>query len=233
MSRAVNRFGYTIVPNWKLPNFAMATRLREIFSHFKIDTVIDVGANRGQYARFLRDEVGFTGMIESFEPVPELVRVLQAQAALDPQWAVHPLALGANAGSLALNIMDDPVYSSFRTPVPDQDKKHSRNTITNTELVRVSTLDLEFPPSRDLQHTYLKLDTQGFDLEALRGGERVVSEIPALQTEVSFKPLYQEMPDYRQSIAAFEKYGFAVADFFLVTTYNRVRAMEFDCIMVR
>jgi Methyltransferase FkbM domain len=59
----------------------------------------------------------------------------------------------------------------------------------------------------DLRRTYLKLDTQGFDLEVLRGGAQVISTLPALQTEVSFHPFYEGMPDYKMAIAAFETYG--------------------------
>ena len=50
---------------------AMANRLRDLFDRLGIKRVIDVGANEGQYGDFLRTEVGFKGLIKSFEPVPE------------------------------------------------------------------------------------------------------------------------------------------------------------------
>jgi hypothetical protein len=84
-----------------------------------------------------------------------------------------------------------------------------------------------------LRHTFLKLDAQGFDLEVLKGGKKSIMEIPAVQTEVSFKPLYDKMPGYKESIAAFGRYGFVVADFFLVASDSKHAAMEFDALMVR
>jgi hypothetical protein len=108
------------------------------------------------------------------------------------------------------------------------------NKVVGTAVVPVSTLDAEFDgKGTNLHRVYLKLDTQGFDLEVLRGGKRAISAIPALQTELSFRPFYNNMPDYKTAISAFESYGFAVADMFLVCIDDTRRAMEFDCIMVR
>jgi hypothetical protein len=45
-------------------------QIAKLFQALKIDCVFDVGANEGQYARMLRSEVGYTGPIVSFEPVP-------------------------------------------------------------------------------------------------------------------------------------------------------------------
>ena len=211
---------------------AIATRLRQIFADYEIETVIDVGANQGQYRSFLRYQVGFKGRIESFEPIPELVEQLKRRAARDdPKWSIHPWALGAEPGDLTLNITRASTLSSFHKPI----RIEVRNAdVVATTVVPVRTLDAEFAASEvDLRRTYLKLDTQGFDLEVLRGGAQVISTFPALQTEVSFHPFYEGMPDYKMAIAAFETYGFVVADFFLVAKDTRHRAREFDCLMVR
>lgn len=225
--------GYAIIPNWRREHLPLADRLRTIFAKRKITTVIDVGANRGQYRDFLRQEVGFAGRIESFEPIPELAEELKRRATGDAQWIVHARALGAQQGELSLNVMQSTTFSSFRQPIAaGSPSQRVANTVSRQVTVPVSTLDSEFA-GRDLSHSYLKLDTQGFDLEVLRGAERGISLIPALQTEVSFFPFYSNMPTYIEALAAFQQRGFAVADFFLVSTDESGRAMEFDCVMVR
>lgn len=235
ISRFVERFGYTIVPTWRLGRLAMADRLRQIFSDYKIEKVIDVGANQGQYRDFLRMEVGFDGAIDSFEPTPDLVKLLERRATReDPKWSIHGCALGAEAGDVNINIMAQSLFNSFRKPAAVQNAKQARNTVVGTAMVPVSTLDVEFADTAaDLRRTYLKLDTQGFDLDVMRGGKRVMSSIPALQTEISFIPIYENIPDYRTAIMEFEKRGFGVADIFLVATDDKHRAVEFDCVMVR
>src|SRR5262245_60167366 len=51
---------------------ALARHLRGL----KIETVLDVGANEGQYGRILR-RIGFRGRIISFEPLLQPFEVLQ------------------------------------------------------------------------------------------------------------------------------------------------------------
>ena len=58
-------------------------------------------------------------------------------------------------------------------------------------------------------------------------------QIPVVQTEVSLRKLYSGSPSMEESIAAFGKLGFTVADLFLISTDSGHCAIEFDCIMVR
>jgi FkbM family methyltransferase len=221
--------GYVVQHKSQLASRMLAERLRSIFADYDINTVIDVGANEGQFAEFLRHNVGFKGKIESFEPIPSLAQNLMAKATADGNWMVHQIALGARPGSLPFNVTKNPVMSSFRR-VADNFKKEI--IVEDIISVTVSTLDEKFFDKIDLRHTYLKLDTQGFDLEVLKGGTKSITDIPALQTEVSVQPYYKDMPGYKESIAAFERYGFVIADFFLVAV-DKHAAMEFDCLMIR
>src|SRR5258708_7328948 len=60
--------------------------LQKLLLHLDVDCVFDVGANTGQYAAMLRREVGFQGLIISFEPIPKVARALRAVAKGDPLW---------------------------------------------------------------------------------------------------------------------------------------------------
>jgi FkbM family methyltransferase len=238
MNDMMVRLGHLVAPKLLRgihgSNLAMALKVRHLFEVLRIETVIDVGANQGQFHKFLRQRVNFKGQIESFEPLPELVEKLQTEARNDDKWRIHPCALGAEPGEMTINVMTQTELSSFRRPISIDDEKFDRvNTITRSLPVAVETLDRVFAGSAGLGRTYLKLDTQGFDLEVVKGGPQTIGYIPALQTEVSIRPLYAEMPDYREAIARFESLGFAIADLFLVSSDEAHRAIEFDCIMIR
>jgi FkbM family methyltransferase len=217
-----------------LRKLSHANQLRQIFTEHQIDRVIDVGANLGQFHDFLRNNVGFAGRIESFEPVPELANELKKKASkLDALWTIHACALGSEIGQKSINITASTVFSSFRDPIRTGSIQDSMSTVVSTVAVPIRTLDSQFSTANDLARTYLKLDTQGFDLEVLQGGTRTIRQVAALQTEVSFRPFYSNMPTYIKSIEAFESLGFAVMDFILVAADDNRRAMEFDCLMVR
>jgi hypothetical protein len=78
------------------------------------------------------------------------------------------------------------------------------------------------------------MDTQGFDLEAFTGvGERI-SEVIALQSEVSVIPIYAKMPRMAEAIALYESHGFELTGLFVVSRDEATqRVIEFDCVMAR
>ena len=231
------RAGSRIFPDARLRRLAQARKLKLVFRQFDIGFVLDVGANIGQFHDFLRADVGFAGPIHSFEPLAGLVAKMTARQAADPLWTIHAFALGAEEALRVINVAAWDVFSSFLEPAPGSVPEFEQfSTAARKEQVRIESLDgiaASALASVDLGRTFLKLDTQGFDLQVLRGGRATISRIPALQTEVSVRPVYRGMPGMAQSIAAFGELGFAPSDLFVVSEDKGLRAVEFDCLMVR
>ena len=86
--RILNEMGFQIRRG---PGFLDFLRSR------KIDTVLDVGANVGQFGRRLR-ALGYNGDIVSFEPITLVFRELAATAARDRRWFTRQIALGDTNG---------------------------------------------------------------------------------------------------------------------------------------
>jgi FkbM family methyltransferase len=210
--------------------------LRHVLQQLDINCVLDVGANEGQFGVALRG-VGYKGWILSFEPVPEVFRILQRTAEDDNRWRVFPFALGASNSKLEINVIADRVLSSFLQPRQDTLERFPENRVTRKESVDVRRLDDVFDECLAgivAPRVYLKMDTQGFDLEVVRGGERTLERVLALQTEVSFQPIYERMPSFVNSIDALKTRGFDIVAFSPVSTdSDRVRAVEMDCVMAR
>src|ERR1700694_5197022 len=69
----------------------------------QINTVLDVGANTGQFAKWIR-ETRYTGKIVSFEPLGDAHQKLSQVAQPDSQWIVAPrMALGSAPGSIEIH----------------------------------------------------------------------------------------------------------------------------------
>ena len=218
-----------------LSNYLIVQQVLNVIQRYGVNAVLDVGANRGQYARSLR-RAGYRGHIVSFEPVGPDFAELSRRAARDPKWTVHQLALGRAEGSLEINVAPSGLSSAL-TPSEYGGQRYQKLTEAMTETVPVVRLDeilddvlAQVPDARP----YLKLDTQGFDLEVFAGlGERA-KDFVGMQSEVALLRIYEGMPRMPESLAVYEAAGFEVAGMYLVTRERRTaRALEFDCLMVR
>ena len=232
--------GFHLIASWRMDHLAYARHLHRLFQYLGVDCVLDVGANTGQFRDFLRTEVGYGGAIVSFEPIPALAARLRVQASADADWEIRELALGAAAGEMTLNVMESTVFSSFLAPrAPQLESSFARrltewNAVNSQIRVPVSTLDSVFPAIQQrlgCAAPFLKLDTQGFDLEVARGGQEVLPQMRAIQTEASLIPIYHGMPSYTETIGAFQSLGFDVSGLFPLD-HQFPTLVEFDCVMV-
>lgn len=233
-SKAAGAFGYAIVP---LPlEGSLGAHLAALFAHLDINCVIDVGAHVGEYGLFLR-RLGFRGHIVSFEPAASSFDALSEVCARDANWAAHQLALGADDGTVALHITRRPEFSSIRAMRPECSEVFGPSaTVERVETVEMRRLSSLFVPCTAAipePRVYLKMDTQGYDLEVLEGAGPSLDAVLALQSEVSVKPLYHDMPDYAVSIARLTALGFDLTGLFPVSRDRELRMIEFDCVMRR
>lgn len=219
----LRRFGYDIA-RW--PRETLALHLQAVFQQLGVDCVLDVGAHHGEYGRVLR---GFyQGRIVSFEPVTVSFQSLEQDA--DPLWDVHRLALGAQDTTLEINVSRNTLFSSFRKPtggLPDSRVERSETV----QLRRLDTVFHELVPAG--ARVFLKLDTQGFDLEVLKGATGCLSAIVGLQSEVSMRPQYDGSPDYLEALPYMNSLGFDLTGVFPVLRDDRLRLLEVDSVLVR
>jgi FkbM family methyltransferase len=238
--RSVARYcesaGHVLVPHGRLESFALARQLRALFSLLEVDCVLDVGANMGQYHDFLRKDVGFTGHIVSFEPIPEHAAVLRERARSERNWHIEEFALGAAIGECKFHVMADTQFSSFLEPDHSSTGRfRAQNCVQRSIAVQVEVLDDVLPAIEHklgIRHPYLKLDTQGFDLEVIKGADQTLARIRALQTEASVTRLYRGTPDYATTIQSLRQRGFDLSGIFPNNPAHFPRMLEFDCVMI-
>ena len=229
-------FGYDIVPLREMKERDFALHLRALLGHLDIDCVLDVGANVGQYHDFLRERVLYDGPIISFEPVSRHVEHLRERARTDSNWHIEGYALGAKDTTMPINVMVSDQFSSFLQPDNSRVQAYDGlNTTSYVENVTVRTLDVVMPVLQErlgFERPYLKLDTQGFDIEVLQGARESLGGVRALQTEASVIGIYEGMPDYMQTIRYLDQRGFDITGFYPVSRDASLRLVEFDCVMI-
>ena len=230
----INRFGYDVV-RFGRNNNTFDDLLTNLFSLYDIRCVIDVGANAGQYGRFLRN-LGFDGHIVSFEPVNNVFDKLREEAKGDPKWHCYNLALGDKPEDKIINVYSSTVFSSF-LEATDYAKGIWKSLEQNQEeVVSVVTLDdmvVEIEKITGCNRFYLKLDTQGYDQPAFRGARATMDKVAAMQTELSMIHVYDGMPDPLDILKEFTAPGFFVAGMYPINRDESLAVIEFDCVLVR
>ena len=199
-----------------------------------VDCVVDVGGHWGEYGKRLRN-AGFQGRIVSFEPVLDNVKRLEDVARRDPDWEVRHAALGRTSGRLRLNVTSDTQFSSFREPLATTLLDMPHAAVESRYEVVVHRLDDVFDDClpRPDSRVFLKLDTQGWDLEVLAGAAASLERVVGLQSEISIRPIYEGMPGYLEALTAMQGLGFDLTGLFPVARDRLLRLIEMDCVMTR
>jgi FkbM family methyltransferase len=177
--------------------------LLELIPPHTVKTVYDIGANIGTWSLLAAAVLQPTQII-AFEPLPLFhERFYQYTKNLPIQ--LHKVALGAVANKLTMNVASD---SSSLLPLGELQNsyfgvnKHSEmevDVVNLTEYVQAKQL-----PPPDL----IKLDIQGYELEALKGSIGLLKATKYILCEVSFVEFYVGQPLYHDIAHFLAQYGF-------------------------
>jgi len=127
------------------------------------------------------------------------------------------VALGSEESTKTIYVSNETVFSSL-LKVNDHciqlfgDKVRS----INEEVVSVRRLDKllhEIASGFGSKHIFLKMDTQGYDIEVFKGLGNKLKDVIALLSEVSLIPIYEGMPHWTESISIYERAGFGLICF--------------------
>jgi FkbM family methyltransferase len=166
-------------------------RRKQILESYGIDTVLDIGANSGQFGRQMRTDLGFAQRIVSFEPLSAAFGLLKANAKGDPAWEIFNYAMGDVEARLDINIAGNSYSSSLLNMLPSHLNSAPESRYVGKETIEVKTLDSIFGDlCKTSTNVYMKIDTQGFESKVLKGAEQSLPRIDTIQMEMSLVPLY-------------------------------------------
>lgn len=217
------------------PRLRPGTHLGWLLQEYGVAHVIDVGANVGQFAQLIRDEAGFKGRVDSFEPVRGAFAELASTMRSDPNWHGHRVAVSSIAGTATMHVYSSSVLNSLSTTTSEGNAvfgKGGEFSPAGTEEVATTTLDGAGLP--DLGPVMLKVDTQGFDWEVLAGANVTLARTVVLTMELSFVPLYEAAVPAWESLQRLDDLGFGLASLDTVgPAPDRIRIGEADGTFVR
>lgn len=193
---------------WKifsLASFQMLQRLKS--AAIEPLTIIDVGANQGQFS--LAASMAFPGTcIYPIEPNPAAADALCKN--LPPHVAANVVvsAVGETSGSANLYIHTDSQASSL-LPIGIGRKGYFPNdSITSTINVPLVSLDDLFFSRELTQPVLLKIDVQGYEDRVLAGATKLLPSIKWIVLEISFSQLYEGERTFSEVFDMMKKYNF-------------------------
>ena len=207
--------------------------LAAFLQRFRIETVLDVGANAGQYGDWLRT-LGYGGQIISFEPNPEPYSRLTMRAKADSLWQCHNLGVGEHCGSATLRVSDLDVFSSMLESTGYLRTLDPRATARRELSVPVTSLDVFLAEHPVSGRVLLKIDTQGSEQPVISGASGLLEQAVGVQVELSVLPLYETQPCIEEMISTLRGLGYVPYAFWEgFTDPNSGAVLEMDGIFVR
>lgn len=152
---------------------------------YRVDIVFDVGANVGQSSMIYLARLPMSH-IYCFEPVSDTFRELQDNLKANERIDCYQLAFGSSTGKGKMSLQG----SSDMFFLLSLSKESPMNSDLTTETVEIITMD-EFCQTKGIEQiNYLKIDTEGGDLEVLKGAVNMLTEqrIDFVEVEAGMNP---------------------------------------------
>lgn len=169
----------------------------------EVNTVIDVGANAGQFARYI-SEYFPSARLFCFEPLPQPFEKLNSWARTQgARVATFNLGIGESNGLVEMNLHTEHTPSSSFLDTTDLTTAYYPQTTQQAVVsVAMATLDsalAEVSESLD-KEILIKLDVQGYEDRVLRGGQGIFGKAKACILEVCLDHLYEGQAGFQELV---------------------------------
>ncbi|MGB3894471.1 FkbM family methyltransferase [Mycolicibacter sinensis] len=211
---------------------AAAVEHREGLAGLTLRTVVDVGANRGQFALFARHAFP-AARIVSLEPLAAPAARFQRVFADEPRVTLHHAALGPASGESTMHVSGHDDSSSLLPITATQRQLFHGTGEVGTETVRIGPLS-EFLDGGSIDGpALLKLDVQGYELEALRGCGELLDRFDYVCAEGSFIELYKGQVLADELTGWLREHGFELVRSYGAVSDENGRAIQTDMLFKR
>jgi FkbM family methyltransferase len=155
-----------------------------------IKYVVDIGANKGQFALAVRNSIPGAKVI-SFEPLAKPAAIFKAILNDDPNVVLHVSAIGPELCETEIHVSKSDDSSSLLPITEKQNNLFPGTEESHVEKIKVAPLDFFLTDLDITTPALLKIDVQGYEIETLKGCESLLSKFNIIYVECSFIELYQ------------------------------------------
>lgn len=185
----------------------------------RLATVVDIGANRGQFSLAVRQWAPKASVI-AFEPLSAAAATFQKVFEGDSKVTLYQVAIGPGAGEVVIHVSSADDSSSLLPIAPLQTELFPGTGEIGMEAIRVGRLS-DFVSAEEIRSpALLKVDVQGYELDALRGCTDLLQKFDLIIVECSFMELYEGQAFAHEVIRFLDGHGFVLRNVYNLE-YNR------------
>jgi len=206
----LNKFGINLT-RYNL-NESFEYRLNYFLEKRKIDCVFDIGANIGQYSKFLR-RIGYKKKIISFEPLHNEFNQLKKNSIPDTNWQIYNFGIGDKNEDVDINISENSQSSSILNMNDEHLNSAPDSRYIGREKIKIVSIS-NFILEKNLNYKkiFLKMDVQGYEHKIL-DGINDFKNIEGMQVEMSFAKLYENQLIFEDLYKKIKDNGYELWDF--------------------
>jgi FkbM family methyltransferase len=198
-----------------------------------IRTIVDVGANVGQFARHYM-ELFPRARVLAFEPLPSAYAHLASWAEGEPRVTPFNVALGDSEGCIdmiehTMQTVSSSVLQATDVSLNIWPAQARKRTVP----VQITTLDHALEDCALDAELFIKLDVQGYEDRVIRGGTAVFRRAAAALVEVNLDPLYAGQASFRHLVDALDDVGLRYAGSLDQVLFADGHVIFFDALFLR
>lgn len=199
--------------------------------HLAPRTLIDVGANKGQFSLVVRKLFPKTRIV-AFEPLPEAANRYERLFGDDKRTTLHRLALDTSAGERTFYVADRNDSSSLFRPGPGQ-KTAFGSALSHEITVQTARLDEVVDPDDLIAPVLLKIDVQGAEQHVIRSAGNLLDHVDHIYVETSFVELYEGQSLFSDVFRELNAKGYRIRGVFNQVITSAYSATQADVLFTR
>ena len=173
-------------------------------------TIVDIGANRGQFALVARNHFPDANIF-SLEPINEPAKIFMRVFKNDERTNLYEFAIGPEVidSKIHISLADDsssllPISALQNELYPGTSEKETRSILVKPLNAILSPADIQSP-------AFLKIDVQGYEKQVLEGCKSLLQLFSYVYVECSFIELYTGQALAHEIISYLSDYGFILS----------------------
>jgi FkbM family methyltransferase len=209
-----------------LNNIAANIELENLIKDLKFETILDVGSNKGQFI-LLIEKFFKNKTIYSFEPISEILNKQKQFFQYKKNIFFLNIAIGEKTEKKIFYITNRNDSSSF-LKISKNINKNKDYQIKEEREIDIKSLDEIMINKNLIKPIIMKIDTQGYELEVLKGSVNLLKKVKYIIVEISKDEIYSGQAVSNEIIDYLYKLNFIIKKENLPTKINNSNYFQCD-----